>query len=194
MNHFITANRAARGAAVEHSLRVYASSADFCAIFDQDMDSLYSLSLLLTGNHGRAQAAFLKALHDCRTGSTVFPEWARSWSRRAVIKNAIGLLEPELRNLADVPAESDAMASHVHPDARAVLELGLFERFVFVISALEGYAIRECAALLGCSPREVQQGQVRALQEIGTVGRIRRDLLQSPYTDRGPIHPVAPLP
>lgn len=195
MNRFIAANRASGGAAVAHSLRVYASSADFCAIFDQNMDSLYSLALLLTGNDEKAQKAFLVALHDCQTGSTVFPEWASSWSRRAVIKNAIRLLEPALRNLTDVlSGETDAIAGDVHPEARAVLDLGLFQRLVFVITILERYSIRECAALLGCSPREVQQGQVRALQEIGTIGRIRGDLLQSPYPDRDPIHSEAAAP
>ncbi len=148
------------------------------------MDTLYSLALLLTGCAERAQECFLAALHDCRAGSAVFREWARSWSRRTVIKSAIRLLEPGLLHSADaLDGGTDAIASCLHPAARVVLKLGLFQRFVFVITVLEGYAIRECAALLGYSPREVQQAQLRALEEIG---RISRDVPALPFADGGP--------
>jgi len=40
------------------------------------------------------------------------------------------------------------------------------DRFVFVMSVLEGYADRECSALLGCTPAEVVEARIRALQVI----------------------------
>jgi len=40
------------------------------------------------------------------------------------------------------------------------------DRFVFVMSVLEGYADRECSALLGCTPAEVVEARIRALQAI----------------------------
>jgi DNA-directed RNA polymerase specialized sigma24 family protein len=52
-----------------------------------------------------------------------------------------------------------------------VLALGNFERFVFVISVLEGYEDRECAALLGCTVLEVDQARVQASQQIADLGR-----------------------
>jgi DNA-directed RNA polymerase specialized sigma24 family protein len=184
MNYSINANRELRGAGT-HSVRAYASPADFCIIFDQDMGSLYSLALLLTGSDETAQQCFLDALVDCRTGSTVFPEWARSWSRRAVIKSAIRLFEPAFRNLtAVVSGKTRAIASSVHPDARVVLELDLFERFVFVITVLEDYPTRECAALLGRSPHEVQQAQVQAFQAIAAGNR---DALSPLYAEGAAI-------
>lgn len=180
MNNCIDIDRASAGAAAAHSPRVYASPRDFCAIFDEDMSSLYSLALLLTGSHETAQECFLSALEDCRTGRAVFAEWARSWSRRAVIKSAIRLLAPALAASAKASeAGRELSMGDLDAAARAVLELGSFERFVFVITVLEGYAIRECAALLGCSPREVQVAQVRALQEIAGD---TRDVLP-PYED-----------
>ena len=48
----------------------------------------------------------------------------------------------------------------------AVSQLQPLDRFVFVMSVLEGYADRECSALLGCSPGEVAEARIRALQLI----------------------------
>lgn len=166
------------GTAAVHHHRAYASPGDFCAIFNRDMDSLYSLALVLTGSHETAQQCFLAALDDCRTGSVVFPEWARSWSRRAVIKNAIRLLDPTLRNAGVPEAGLEAIAEEMDISARPYLRLRPFDRFVFVISVLEGYRTRECAVLLGYSSRDVEQARVRALQQIGGDGP---DLVPVPY-------------
>ena len=153
-------------AAVQRS-QAYASAEDFCAIFRDDMDSLYSLALVLTGSHELAHKSFLAALHDCRTGSTVFQEWARSWSRRAVIKSAIRLLGSIQPSANDEPqAEVEALANEMDASARSFLRLNRFDRFVFVVSVLEGYTLRECAVLLNAGPREVEQARVRALKQI----------------------------
>ena len=152
--------------------RAYTLPADFCAIFKDDMDSLYSLALVLTGNHETAQQCFLAALDDCCTGSAVFPEWARSWSRRAVIKNAIRLFGPVLTDANHAPElMQQAVANEIAASARAYFKLQPFDRFVFVISVLERYTPRECAALLGFGLREVEQAQVRGLQQIAGGGR-----------------------
>ncbi len=158
---------ASRGTSAVQRSQAYASADDFCAIFKDDMDSLYSLALVLTGSHELAHKSFLAALNDCRDGSTVFQEWARSWSRRAVIKSAIRLLGPIQAGANDEPqAEVEALASEMDASARSFLRLNRYDRFVFVISVLEGYTVRECAALLNGSPREVEQARVRALQQI----------------------------
>jgi DNA-directed RNA polymerase specialized sigma24 family protein len=52
-----------------------------------------------------------------------------------------------------------------------VLALEDFERFVFVVSVLEGYQDRECAVLLGCAVVEVGHARVRALQQIANGGK-----------------------
>lgn len=160
-------------------LRAYASPEDFCAIFRQDMNSLYSLALMLTGSHEAADQCYLAALDDCSTGSAVFSEWARSWSRRAVIKNAIRLVVPVPGNAAGASESTlDPIANQMDTSARSVLRLNAFDRFVFVISVLEGYTLRECAALLGSSPREAEQARVRALQQIAGDSR---NLIAAPY-------------
>lgn len=167
------------GATAGQRARAYATPGDFCAIFSSDMESLYSLALVLTRSHESAQQCFVAALNDCRFGSAVFPEWARSWSRRMVIKNAIRLLDPLLKGV-DGEAEpgSEAIADGMDASTRPYLQARAFDRFAFVISVLEGFTVRECAALLGSSPREVEQARLRVLQQIA--GH-RRDLLPGSY-------------
>ena len=72
----------------------HADPQDFCAIFDEDMNTLYSLAFLLTADHAKAEQCFLVAFDDCRSGPEVFPGWPRSWSRRAIVKQAIRLVNP----------------------------------------------------------------------------------------------------
>jgi hypothetical protein len=171
--------RTPRGAAAGQPARAYAMPDDFCAIFSDDVDSLYSLALVLTRSHETAQQCFLAALDDCRTASTVFPEWARSWSRRAVIKSAIRLLDPVSKAVdGEAEPELEAIASQIDASARPYLQVRSLDRFVFVISMLEGYTVRECAALLGCGPRQVEEGRIRVLEQIGAAGR---DLARAPY-------------
>ncbi len=72
----------------------YASAADFCQIFNQEMDGLYLLSFLLTGDRVKAEQCFVSGLDDSVKGNPVFKEWARSWARRAVIQNAVQIVGP----------------------------------------------------------------------------------------------------
>ena len=72
----------------------YASSDDFGRIFSEEMDDLYQLSLLLTGDHEKAEQCFVSGLEDSVNGNRVFKEWARSWARRAVIQCAVRAVNP----------------------------------------------------------------------------------------------------
>jgi len=188
MKTLLNSHEPSRGAIAAHSQRVYASPADFCAIFDQDMNSLYALALLLTAGHEAAEDCFLAALKDCRTVNAVFPEWARPWSRRAVIKTAIRLLNPAGPHFAEADVATEAILNEMDDAGQEILNLGTFSRFVFVITILEGYSTRECAALLGCSPREVEQAKLRSLQQMASHAR---DLVpvgyeSGSYTDETP--------
>jgi len=89
-----------------------------------------------------------------------------------IIQGAIRLIAPRqssektkrdpatARTIDKLPLASQAEAS-------AILELAPFERFVFVMSALERYSDHECSILLGCAPREVTAARTRALQQLG---------------------------
>src|SRR6202035_402138 len=72
----------------------YASNRDFCRIFHEETDGLYQLSFLLTADRDKAQQCFVSGLDDSLKGSRVFKEWARSWARRAIIQNAVQVINP----------------------------------------------------------------------------------------------------
>ena len=48
-----------------------------------------------------------------------------------------------------------------HFELAAVLALEDFERFVFVMSVLERYSEHDCALLLGCTRRQVNEARER---------------------------------
>ena len=70
----------------------YATPADYCRIFQEEMHPLYLLSFLLTANHARAEQCYVEGIENAAKGSQVFKEWARSWSKRTVIQTAIRLV------------------------------------------------------------------------------------------------------
>src|SRR5215831_17225086 len=78
-----------------HRTALYATCADFCRIFAEDMKNLYLLALVLTADSEKAEQCFVSGLDDCTTGNQVFREWARSWARRVVIKRAIRMIAPQ---------------------------------------------------------------------------------------------------
>jgi hypothetical protein len=152
---------------------VYASHEDFHTIFNEDLKELYQLSFLLTSDPAKAERCLVSGLEDCVSGNPVFREWARSWAKRAIVQNAIRELKPRpsQSNSALSRATSYNMDEHSrgpgrHFDIEAVLQLAAFDRFVFVMSALEHYSEHDCALLLGCSVRDIREGRTRALKEL----------------------------
>lgn len=146
----------------------YATAADLFKAFTEEMHSLYLLSLLLTANNDKAEQCFVAAMGECLNGIGVFMEWTRSWARRAILKYAIRMIMP-------VPAHADSLSlialkppatSAENNPLAAILALDPFERFVFVISVLEGRSKRDCAILLRSSPRDITIARVLALKRL----------------------------
>ena len=159
----------------EEEANLLASREDFHTIFNEDLKELYQLSLLLTRDPAKAERCFVDGLEDCVTGNRVFREWARSWAKRTIVRNAIRGLNPR-------PSQSNSPLSGGifpnidqlsrgpggHFEIDAVLRLADFDRFVFVMSVLEHYSEHDCALLLGCSATDIREGRTRALKELAT--------------------------
>jgi DNA-directed RNA polymerase specialized sigma24 family protein len=146
----------------------FATSPDFCAIFTEEMHSLYLLAFLLTADHDRAEQCFARGLEACEEGTGVFVEGARSWARRTILKLAIRLVRP-------MPEDTDHVSlsalKHVSSSERdnyfaAILALNRFDRFVFVTSVLEGQSDDECTSLLGCSRQDLIISRKRAFMRL----------------------------
>jgi hypothetical protein len=148
----------------------YARSNDFCRIFYEEPDGLYLLSFLLTAEREKAEQCFVSGLEDAVKGSPVFKEWARSWARRMIIQNAVRVinLRPMVENAPSRINGSGKTREGEQPEIAAVLELGAFERFVYVMSVLERYSDQDCSILLGCVRRDVIAARIRGLQQIGS--------------------------
>lgn len=148
------------------------------------MSSLYLLSFLLTGNRKDARRCFVAGVAGCVDENRVFKKWATSWARSIIVHNAIQIQSPHagpprpggsvLRSATDHNLSNNAL--QYGPFAN-VLALGDFERFVYVLSVLEGYIDRECSVLLNSSLQEIEQTRSRALQhmaEVDSEGTLRQ--------------------
>jgi len=151
----------------------YATGADFCRVFKEDMNRLYLLSFLLTGNHAIAEKCFVRGFEDSAKGNPVFKEWAESWARRTIIQNAIQMIRPlPTRDGASSSASerSGGDASSEPTEISQVVELPAFERFAFVMSVLEHYSDQECSLLLGCRRGQVGEARTLALNLLAKSG------------------------
>ncbi len=151
----------------------YASSDDFRRVFNEDMNSLYLLSYLLTADREKAEQAFVSGLEDAVEGNPVFKEWARSWARRVIIINAVRALNPrpteENGNSSSATVGGNGRTPPVEQvEIAAVLALQPFERFVYVMTVLERYSDQDCSLLLGCARRDVVAARTRAFEQIGS--------------------------
>jgi DNA-directed RNA polymerase specialized sigma24 family protein len=163
----------------------YARKEEFVSVFECERAALQRLALLLTANSEAAKRCLIGAFRGCIASSSVSREWALVWSRRMVIRNAISLvMGPGGQSFVNTNDDAYngliAFSPNDSPDAgrtsEAILDLPDLERFVFVICVLERYSIRECALLLGKSPREVNEVRHRVGNQPGQVDGTRREL------------------
>lgn len=153
---------------VEHT-DDHAGIKDFRRIFIENIERLYLLCFLLTGDQEKAERCFVAGFEESATASRAFKEWAYAWAKRAIIQNAIRALQPR-------PNDASSKANHfpadrklphaVDPHFNAVLALEDFDRFVFVMSVLERYSDRSCALLLDCSLQDVRIAYTSALERL----------------------------
>src|SRR5580700_7787974 len=148
----------------------YATSDDFCQIFTEEMNSLYLLALLLTADPGKAEQCFVAGIGNSVEGNPVFREWSRSWAKRTIIQNAIRMIKPAQERLT--VANTEPVRLKIEPRLAAILELDALERFVFVMSVLEGYSHQDCSVLLESSRQTVVEARSRALKQLASVAEV----------------------
>ena len=154
--------------ATNHDQSRYARHADFCRIFEQDMNRLYLLSFLLTGDHSLAEKCFVRGFSDSTTSNPVFVQWAEAWAVRKIVQNAIEMVHPRLRDgSASNSARNTEHAMTEPAEIAQILALPAFDRFVFVMSVLERYSDQECTVLLDCNVAELAAARIRAMEQIG---------------------------
>ena len=152
----------------------YAHHADFCDVFGKDTKPLYLLAFLLTANHKESEQCFVSTVEDVFKEPAVFKEWARSWVKRKLIENAIGIVSPasarngQKRDLW-CAAKRETQGEW---EIDTVTQLAAFERFVFVMTILERYSNWDCALLLGCGMDKVVQARMTALRRLADLAAL----------------------
>ena len=155
-----------------------ATTTDFCQIFETDMNRLYRLSFLLTGDDPTAEQCFIGGLQMAQEGNPIFKNWAEAWARRMIILDSIRVLHPQL--IEDTSESFGRVAGDFATDRIEIAEivkLPVFERFAFVMSVLEGYSDHECSLHIGCTRAAVAAARVRALERIGRAAELRDKLV-----------------
>lgn len=144
---------------IEPSCPIVTISAEFADTWLDQVIRLYLLSFLLTADKLLAEQCFSGAMDDyVGSPGAVAAEWARGPGRAGVIKRAIQLIRPAPKSVHSWSHVSGLrpLLSPAHQPFSEITSLGAFERFVFVLSMLEGYSEEECASLLECSPAKVR--------------------------------------
>ena len=160
----------------------YATVTDFFATFNEEMHSLYLLAFLLTADHDKAEQCLVCSMGECAEWIGVFTDWAHLWSRRAVLKCAIQMIMPvpeHADNVSISTLKASATSGEDNDPFAPILLLDPFERFVFVMSTLEGQSDAECAVLLRCSRRDVMIARVLALKRQSSADALAGTILQS---------------
>ena len=166
---------------VEERATPYPTVTDFLRSFNEEMHSLYLLSFLLTADYDKAEKCLVSAMGECVEGIGVFMDWARSWTRAAVIKHAILMIKPapeHTDSVSFITLRKSATPVENNPFA-AILLLDAFERFVFVMSILEEQSDEECAILLECSRRDVMMARLLALKQQWSTDALSEEMLHS---------------
>ena len=149
---------------VDGIVTTYAAASDYCKIFEEQMHSLYLLAFLLTADTDKAERCFIGGLGECVDGSGICMEAPRSWPRQAIIRYAIRMIRPaQDQDVSGLFASDVALTSATSNPFAVIVSLSSFERFVFVMSVLEGQPDEYCESLLRCSRQEVVMARKAAL-------------------------------
>ena len=160
----------------------YATEADFCRIFAEEMNRLYLLSFLLTADHTTAEKCFVSGLEDSRKGNPCFQGvgaiLGAADDHSECDSNDPPAADPTAVRQVAAPKDSAKLSDDaVQRRSRPSLRLPAFERFAFVMSVLEGYSDQECSLLLGCTRGDVIAARIRALQQIGETAELHSRLV-----------------
>lgn len=168
------------GRTVEDARR-YVLGSEFCNLFSARMTEFYQLAFLLTADSRLTEECFIAALEDCIRASSVSREWAHTWARRAIVKNAVRIVEDCALHESGSETDRDRsgkipnVAESGRPEFGAIRTLPVFDRFVFVLSVLERFPIGEVSSLLGRPIKEVHEARIGALLKVASPALRERD-------------------
>lgn len=123
-----------------------------------EMAELYLLAFMLTANKETAETCVLESVDEyLNSGAATLSDWVTTEGRNVVIAKAAHLIKPRAKTSYSwtAPLGARALIGPSHQPFAVITSLGAFERFVYVLTALEGRGEEECAALLECPQADV---------------------------------------
>lgn len=153
----------------------YATMDDFRKLFASDMEDLFCLAFLLTADAEKAELCLLLTMQECTATGSVFKWWLPVWTANALMRNGIRIVTGSPicppRKISQNGAHSSTSRSKKRAmnrldESAVILQLSDFDRLVYVISLVEHYPTRDCAALLGRPPQEVVDARNRAVDRV----------------------------
>jgi DNA-directed RNA polymerase specialized sigma24 family protein len=177
----------------------YATEEDFQKLFATEVGELFHLSLQLTADIDKAESCLILAMRDCFSGNTVSKEWAYTWARRMVIRNAIHIVlgqknETARELLSEVCTQPRHHSIKMPQESVAILALPDLNRLAFVICVFERYSILDAALLLRKTPKDVNDAISRATNRIaselnhpGAPGKLRAETYFKGCSDGGEL-------
>ena len=147
-------------------------------VFDERMEELFLLALLLTGSIERAEVCFVRAIDLAASHPAVSDAYIFSVARRCIIKAAMEVIAEEVRVCAEMEVrhENDEMETGVSRSretfedsyafmVRSLLGLNSLRRAALVLRIFEKLHRKDIALLLGVSMSVAEIGSKRGLIE-----------------------------
>jgi len=147
-------------------------AADLAEAWLDEITNLYLLCFLLTADKVLAEQCFAEAMDDyLLSPADALGDWSRGEGRASVIRRAVQIIRPVPKRVESwsLGQGSRPLLSAVHQPFSAITSLGAFDRFVFVLSVIEGESDETCAALLDCEVAEVGRSRDLANRLIAAV-------------------------
>ena len=135
-----------------------------------EITELYLLAFILTADKETAEQCVLDSVDGyLDSGAVSLVDWVKSDGRHAAITSAVKRLKPRVKASYSwtVPDGTRAVSAPSHQPFAVITALGTFERFVYVLSVLEGYDEEECADVLQCHRAEVVAARKLSQQLVG---------------------------
>lgn len=147
-------------------------AADLAQAWLDEITELYLLCFLLTADKILAERCFGMVMDDyLGIPAAGVREWASSQGRASVVQRAVQVVRPQPKQVHSwsFPPGTRLLLSDVHQPFAAITSLGAFERFVFVLSVIEGVSDEACALLLQCEVAQVERSRELANRLIAAV-------------------------
>lgn len=155
--------RDARSKQVDRSSPALSSPTSIEETFVREAEELRWLAASILGGEQCVEECIADAVRIAQCGRSVSPDWIKSWVQRATARAAASRVIPQISRCVEnhvYVLDADVVVPALGPEGKSALRSVRAERIRTHCDALEraalllhgylGYAVQDCALLLGC--------------------------------------------